>query len=270
MTLHVIRNDRPDDLHEFAEYLRDRGTSPGTVAAYTKDLRMFFDWRATLDIHGTEEVDLLSWVRSMRERGLGAATLRRRIATGRSWLRFQGQDKSMLNTYRCPPLPPARPHPLPDGAADLRRMLAVSRGPTRWAIALGGFAGLRIAETCSIAREDVNAGRRELKVKGKGEKVRHIPISSSLAAIMEEMPQEGRLVPIVPTVARRYITAAAKRAGIATDVSSHDLRATFATECYKATNDVMMVSRLLGHASVVTTQVYLGWDQEGMHRAVEF
>lgn len=142
-----------------------------------------------------------------------------------------------------------------------------------FAVALGGLAGLRVSETISLTRDDV-LGTGELRVKGKGEKTRRIPISSELARYLDKMPASGRLVAMSNAGARKAITTAAVNAGVTGHdggvVSSHDLRATFATALYRATRDIVLVQRLLGHSDVKTTQVYVGTDETASRAAVEF
>jgi site-specific recombinase XerD len=78
------------------------------------------------------------------------------------------------------------------------------------------------------------------------------------------------LIPLEDRNARALITGIARRSGIITTVSSHDLRATFATTVYDKTKNIRLVQSLLGHASVNTTMAYLGIDNDQARAAVEF
>ena len=78
------------------------------------------------------------------------------------------------------------------------------------------------------------------------------------------------LIPLEDRNARALVTSIGARAGIKGPVSSHDLRATFATELYNKTHNIRLVQTLLGHASVTTTQAYLGIDMHEGVKAVEF
>lgn len=260
----------------FEQSLTLRGRSRRTAEKYARTMELFAQWQATRgDI---DEADALAeWINIGRRAGLSPGTIRQRLATGRSWLDWRGLDRGPLTDYKVPPLPQAEPHPLPGGIVDVRRMLdAASTDQSRHAVALGGLAGLRVAETLTLTRDDVQArrGATVLVVRGKGERRREVPVSGELLRYLDEMPAAGRLVPMSNSGARRAITRAAEEAGVSGStgdgVSSHDLRATFATAVYERTRDIVLVQRLLGHSSVTTTQLYVSTSHEARVAAVEF
>lgn len=263
----------------YEQSLTLRGRGRRTVEKYGRTMTQFAQWqRALTTPDALDEADALAaWINEGRRGGLAAGTVRQRLAIARSWLDWRGLDRGPLADYKLPPLPQPSPHPLPDGVAAVRKMLAAARTTaSRHAIALGGLAGLRVSETIALTREDVEqrGGATVLNIRGKGERRRIVPVSGELAVLLEEMPATGRLVPLSNTGARVAITRTADEAGVTgstgAGVSSHDLRATFATEVYERTRDVILVQRLLGHASVTTTQVYISSSITEAQMAVEF
>lgn len=141
-------------------------------------------------------------------------------------------------------------------------------------IALCGLAGLRIHEALSVRASDLNVETMMLRVLGKGEKVRNVPISNelwgiiSLAVVESFCNDNAPLVELHERAARKAVTVCGQRARLSRSVSSHDLRATFATELYNKTLDIRIVQEILGHSSVETTQIYTGIAQKRMRDAI--
>lgn len=263
-------------LSSFEDHLLRRGRAASTARKYRASLESFARDITVGEALYSENVaeELAGWITTGRSNGLSAATIRHRVAVARSFCGWLGANTTPLDDYKLPPLKAPDPHPLPGGIPDVYRMIEASTGPVRHAIALGGLGGLRVSESISIGRSDVDSYARDLVVKGKGEKIRRVPISNSLQGFLNEMPKVGRLAPLSNSHARQLISDAAEAAKVVGStgegVSSHDLRATFATAVYQDTNDIVLVQRLLGHANVATTLTYIGTDQKAARRAVEF
>lgn len=261
-------------LDQFRMMLVDRGRSDRTAKIYSDQMRRMHMWRSTpAYAHGAEADDIARWINQGRESGDSAATTRQKLAAARAYLVWAGEDLGPLGDYKAPPLPAPAPHPLPGGMADVAKMIDHVAGGgwsdrpwLRHAIALGGYAGLRISESRSLKWGSVDFNRGELVVRGKGDKTRVVPMSDKLRVILTVVPERNSRDTLIcwgvsDSVVRKCISQVAYDVGL-NDVSSHDLRATFATELYRKTGDVVMVSKLLGHASIATTQAYLGFDQD--------
>lgn len=204
-------------------------------------------------------------------RTLSAKTTQRRLGTYRSFGKWAGVP--CLADYRAPTPPRAIPHPLPEGVAGVSAMVEAARSDQHKAlVALCGLQGLRVEEAITVRAADVDITNGILTVHGKGDKFRHIPLfpdaimafASALVAARENgLP----LVPITNRAARKAITRIGARAGISRPVSSHDLRATFATEAYNRSLDLRAVQELLGHSSSSTTELYTGVSMGKMRMA---
>lgn len=165
-------------------------------------------------------------------------------------------------------LPPVRvapgsPRPAPD-AAFLTAM-ARSDQTTRFMLAFERYAGLRRAEVCHLHSDDIGP---MLRVRGKGGKVRHVPLHPVLLEPLRGMPR-GFLFPgkvdghLSPDAVGRRVSRA-----LPDHWTGHTLRHRFATEAYGADCDIRAVQELLGHASVATTMIYTLMPSAALTRAV--
>lgn len=282
MTLAIpVEIDTTQVVADFAQSLRDRGLAELTCRIYPSHIGRFLTWcertiGTLLDV--PEPVFYATWINEARlEPNCGPSNIKQRLAAGRAFYVHLGRDIGALRTYKAPPIPEPDPTPLPGGMDDVRRMIAAAETMSEEvACALGGFAGLRVSETVSITWANVDLPGRELTVTGKGGKVRKVPIGNSLYPLLlmvrssQGLPgPERQVCELSYDAARGRITRIGHEARIAMPVvSSHDLRATFATALYERTHDILMVSKLLGHSSIATTQAYLGHNAKKTRSAV--
>lgn len=129
--------------------------------------------------------------------------------------------------------------------------------------------GLRVSELCAL-NADIDLTRDELSVRGKGEKVRVVFLSSAAKEAVrdylkarddmeEALFVDGRpkgLHRITPRDIQRHLKAYVARAGITNVVTPHTMRHAFATDLLSNGADIRSVQQLLGHASINTTQIY--------------
>ncbi len=145
--------------------------------------------------------------------------------------------------------------------------------------------GLRVSEVCGLLAQDINWNEQLIRVRGKGKKERQVPIGApALEAIRAywqklahppcgAMPvflaHPGRLKPMSPRVVqlrlKRYLAAA----GLDPHLTPHKLRHSYATHLLDAGADLRSVQELLGHAHLVTTQVYTHLTTERLKRAYD-
>lgn len=257
------------------KYLTSRGKSEHTVKAYTTDVRMFFG-EMSLDSVNLDDLEeyAATWLTKYR-RTIAAKTTSRRLTSMRTLGVCYGL--AILREYSAPT--PARgvPHPLPDGKKDLQRMLdAASNEDQRVLIALMGLCGLRVTEARSVGPKDFDVHAKTLRIRGKGDKERIVPLSKAAWSILcaavtkAWLEKKSTIVSYSDRSARECITRVAARAGVRRPVASHDLRATFATEAHNNTLNVRAVQELLGHASVEQTVLYTGVLDEQMRSAANF
>ncbi len=130
--------------------------------------------------------------------------------------------------------------------------------------------GMRKGEILNLRWKDINAN--ELIIKGKGDKVRSVPLNQEALRILEKQPRKNEYVFDVPNrsqqdLLRRTIIQVRKRSGV--DFHFHLLRHYFATSLIEKGVDFITVSSILGHSKLTTSLIYSHTDKERKHRAVE-
>jgi integrase/recombinase XerC len=145
--------------------------------------------------------------------------------------------------------------------------------------------GLRISELCGLLAADIDWHERLVRVRGKGKKERLIPIGEtaleSIRKHWESLPQQpGGASPVflcgpdkLKPISRRTLQLRLKKylaiAGLDPELTPHKLRHSYATHLLDAGADLRSVQELLGHAHLVTTQVYTHLTTERLKRAYD-
>lgn len=266
-----------DSIALYRDSLCARGRSAQTAKSYASDLKMFMLDMATVTIQA-ENFDPMAraWLQEWRGK-LNPKTTTRRMTSLKSFAKFAGWGE-VLDDYAAPTGGSPKPHPLPGGIEDVRRMAGVARNENERAlVAFCGLVGTRVSEALKVRPYDIDLDEMELRVFGKGEKIRYVPLSEeAFQLIQRAMLAAGlkgpgtTLITIEDRYARAVVTRMGERAGIRRRVSSHDLRATFATEVFNRTKNIRVVQDLLGHEDVSTTQLYVGVSNEEMRNSVIF
>jgi integrase/recombinase XerD len=134
--------------------------------------------------------------------------------------------------------------------------------------------GLRISELCNLTAKDILWQQRQLRFKGKGgpygkkSKVRVVPMSHRVRALMEHYFALEKAFPVKTRRAQDIVKAVANRAGLTKEVSPHVLRHTFATMALQKGISLPTVQKILGHDQLQTTAIYLNFTD--VHIQEEF
>jgi integrase/recombinase XerD len=256
-----------DDFIRHGIYLRN--WSPRTVRTYRQGLVVL---GSAISDGLPSKASLDSSVISMRDRGLtpgGINMYARTINSYLSWLREEGHVNERLR-IKLLPNPPKPYVTLSDG--DIRRLaMHTPKGWARirtWTLAMLLLdAGLRIAEALSLERDQVDLDALVLRVLGKGQKIRLVPISvEGRKALFRWLSRStGRYVfgtkrgrQWSHRNAYRDVTTFCRALGITTArVNPHAFRHCFAVSYIRNGGDLYRLSRILGHTSISTTQAYL-------------
>mgnify|MGYP005833059485 CR=1 FL=1 len=276
-------------LGRFLQYLSvERNASELTIKSYREDLTALIDYLA--EARGGRcprpaeitVMELRRYVGALHEAGYAPATIARRLASLRSFFRF-GQregwvDANPAKALRNPRKPRNLPHFL--SSQELARLLTAPPANTpmglrdRAILETMYSAGLRVSELVGLNESDVDLRAEILRVRGKGRKERLAPIGSFAARALRRWLAVRRLHPSQPAgpaapvfvnrFGRRLTTRSVARmlekhlrtAGLDRRTTPHSLRHSFATHLLDRGADIRSVQELLGHKSLVTTQIY--------------
>jgi integrase/recombinase XerD len=178
--------------------------------------------------------------------------------------------------------PPRRPERLPRylSEEEMHRLFeAVRDSPRDSAIVhVLAFAGLRVSEVCHLQIEDIEFETNILHVRsGKGDKDREVILEERTRAAIDRYLTDRtlagesslRLFAVGPVTVERIVRRAAGAAGIPRRVTPHMLRHTLATALLSRGCDIRYIQKLLGHASVATTQIYTHVDTQALRNAYQ-
>lgn len=292
--MRVQEEDQLDaEIGWFLDHLAgERAASPHTVAAYDRDLRQCSRWLHAYGVESFSEIDgdASAKVRSMLV-GYAPATIQRKLSSLRSIVKFLAR-RSGVSPDRLPSTGGFRkPKALPKALTE-DEMQRLAQAPDlgdpaglrdRAVIELLYGGGLRVSELVSLRIEDYSESESMLRVLGKREKVRLLPIPSGTHEFLRRYladarnalrkPHSGSLVflnfrgrSLSRSGVFRMLRKHAAAAGIAKDVGPHTLRHTYAVHLVKNGADLRSVQELLGHASIVTTEVYTHLDMETVRK----
>lgn len=283
----------------FAHHLAgERNRSAHTVRAYVADVVSLLDHATRMGVGepvGLELSVLRSWLARLRTAGAARTTLTRRGAAARTFCAWAHREGLLAVDVGQRLTSPAARRELPvvlraDQAADLLRPGASTEASAdplairdTLVLELLYATGVRVGELCGLDVADVDRSRRVARVLGKGAKERSVPYGLAAERALDAWlrharpalrrghsgealllgAQGGRLQ---PTVVRRIVAAAARRAG-APATSPHGLRHSVATHLLEGGADLRSVQELLGHASLSSTQIYTHVSVERLKRA---
>ncbi|MDE2511203.1 MAG: tyrosine recombinase XerD [Elusimicrobia bacterium] len=284
--------ERPPLLEEYTRYLSlERGLSPRTVTAYATDVGHFLAWanEEKIDPRSLSKSALDDFLWHEKERGLGAASLGRRVNALKSFFMYLAVEANLPENPAEHLKGPRMPKRLPKflSQRDAQRLLAAPNGVTyldvrdRAMLELLYAAGLRVSELVALKPEGVNLQEGWVRVLGKGAKERMVPVHpralSALKLYLSE--RERRFKAPAPELFLgrtgkklsreqfwRILRGLGKRAGL-NDVHPHLLRHTFATHLLAGGADLRSVQEMLGHADLSTTQIYTHLDSAALKSA---
>lgn len=168
-----------------------------------------------------------------------------------------------VGKMKAPKVPKRRPRPV--SADDVVAAMAYADDRTQLMVMLAALAGLRVSEIGKLRIADINYDRGEIDVRdGKGGTDRTVPLNPELGRALRRWPgRDGYVFGMTSTHVSRCIRELFVEMGI--EHRPHDLRAAFATEAAVQSNgNAVTVQKLLGHASMATSQRYLGWSPDAV------
>jgi site-specific recombinase XerD len=261
-----------------AEDMMIRNLAEATIDAYTYHVRKFADFiNKPLDQATCEDVRTFQ-LHLIQERKLAYSTFNQAVCA----LRFL-----YTHTIRVPwPVTMVpfgkRPKKLPTvlGRKEVDRLIQCTANLKHRTFLMTLYsAGLRFSEAAHLKIHDIDSARMQIRVaSGKGGKERLVPLSPRLLTELRIywlkykptdflFPGKKPGKPYSDTTIRKAMKQAAVKAGIRRRIYPHVLRHSYATGLLEAGVDLLTISKLLGHASFITTMVYLHCRREHLHSA---
>jgi len=284
----------PEELDGFLVHLDlELGLSRNTIEAYRRDLEDFGRHQSTrggAELSNVRREDVAAWLEHLAASGRARRTQARKCVAVRRFFRHLTQEGIIAADPTETIEPPKLGRPLPH-SIDLDAIVAMfdacARDRDRALIALLFGAGLRVSEVVSLRLEQLYPQDGFVRVVGKGDKERVVPIGPPVSVILERymagerpallrsrpsdflFPGRGGRGALSRQAVFLRVRALARKAGLPKDPSPHTLRHGFATSLVHGGADLRTVQALLGHADLRTTEVYTHLSQEHVRRAYD-
>ncbi|WP_129714151.1 site-specific tyrosine recombinase XerD [Pedobacter sp. SYP-B3415] len=286
-------------INGFRSYLQlERGLSANSIAAYLKDVQKLLSYLA---LEGKDPAaaeikldDLQGLLVMLYEMGMEASSQARIISGLKSFFHYLLLENAIENDPASLLEGPRLARKLPDtlGLEEINSMIATidasrpegMRNKVMLEVLYG--SGLRVSELTELKRSGLHTEIGFLKVTGKGNKERLVPMGSVASKLLDIYLREVRVHLAVQKGHEDYVflnrfgkrlsrisvfnlvKAAALKAGIRKTISPHTFRHSFATHLVEGGADLRAVQEMLGHASITTTEIYTHLDRNYLREVI--
>jgi len=270
-------------LAGFLSQLRqERRLSRHTADAYARDVRALLELAGTTPLAELQIHQIRRFVAQLHGRGLGGKSLARLLSAWRGFFKYLARDHGFIRNPCAGVRPPKSPKSLPKALSpdEATRLVSIA-GDDKLAVRDRAIfemfysSGLRLSELTSLKSGDVNCSDATVRVTGKGNKTRVVPVGShALKALKAWMMVRDSLVKqdeaalfvsqnggaITPRAIQQRLKTWSIKQGLPGNVHPHMLRHSFASHVLQSSGDLRAVQEMLGHSSISTTQVYTHLD----------
>jgi len=279
-------NDPRQDVDDYLTSLAvERRLSEHTIKAYRRDINKLFDFADTRGLmlwQGLTNHSVRLFSASLNANGLHAKSIQRILSAGRGLSQHLIQNKRLttnpFDDVRAPKAEKRLPKTL--SVDQITSLIEIDiNDPLSYrdkaAMELFYSSGLRLAELCSLDLHDLNLPDQMVRVTGKGNKMRDLPIGRQADKALREWLIQRNSLPlkdfdavfvsihgnrINPRSIQKRVKYWAAKQGIEISVSPHMLRHSFASHMLESSGELRAVQELLGHANISTTQIYTHLD----------
>jgi len=282
-------NQKKTYLEIFYDYLQyEKQYSPHTLSAYQRDLKQFSQWldqqksgfEKDACLTKVNDLNIRAWIAELHRKGMGGKSLQRKLSTLRGFYHFLLREKLVNKNPAIDIRAPKSPRNLPStlDVDSISRLLEI---PTDSVLALRDCAilelfyssGLRLSELASLNIDSIDLTESSLRVVGKANKMRILPIGKKAKEALEHWLKHrkanaGELALFTSNrgkrLSHRSIQLRVKhwqqKQGLEQHLHPHKLRHSFASHILESSGDLRAVQELLGHADISTTQIYTHLD----------
>ena len=265
-----------------AHLIRERRLSRHTADGYRHDVRVLMELTKETALQDLQVHQIRRFISLLHGRGLGGKSLGRMLSAWRGFFNFLARDHGFTRNPCTGVRPPKSPKSLPKALSpdEATRLVAVPQNDPlavrdRAMFELLYSSGLRLSELTSLTVDDLSFADATVRVIGKGNKTRVVPVGKhALQAIEVWLPMRNVLPrrngsalflnqrgeAISPRTVQARLKTWGVKQGLPGNVHPHMLRHSFASHVLQSSGDLRAVQEMLGHASISTTQVYTHLD----------
>lgn len=273
----------------------EKGLAANSLDAYTRDLRHLEQF-AVANCNGQlpDAQELLAYQDSLYRQGMGSRSIARHLSTIRNLYAFLVREGKISEDPASVLPSPKQPRKIPR-YLNAQQVDQLSNSPDlnkpagmrdRAMLSLLYASGLRVSELCAVQVSDVNLDLGLIRVIGKGNKERMVPMGVETAGVIRQYLAEGRPEALQGRASRYlFVTSRGgkltrqafwkalgkygRQSGIFSGLSPHVLRHTFATHLLEGGADLRSLQMMLGHADISTTQIYTHVARTRLRAAVD-
>lgn len=293
--------EHPAITKSFSNYLiLEKGLSKNTVSAYASDINFFLDHLKTKqlgDYSALKRDDILTYLESCSEQSMESASIARKLVSIKVFFKYLFTERLILSDITDVMNSPKLWRILPDflSSKEIDKMLDVFPSNAKEALTIRNRAiievlyscGLRVSEAVNLQLHDMKFDDGVIRITGKGEKQRIVPIGAPAERIISKYMEHARpellkdktnQPKVFLSVNGRALTRAriwgvvknaAKLAGIKKNIYPHTLRHSFASHLLENGADLRVIQEMLGHADISTTQIYTHVDQNRLRNVIK-
>lgn len=268
-------------ISDYLNYLEvERALSPNTIEAYRRDIFAFFEYALkTYNIENIEDIrrtHLSAYNRFLAQNGISPSSIVRKTASIKGFFRYLCLNDELKKNPALALSAPKIAKKLPKviSVKEIEKLLATHLNIMQKALFELFYAtGLRVSELVNLEIKNTNLKSGMIKTLGKGSKERIVPIGTKAKAALKNYFKEREIIllkngrenekyvflkPDGTKISRQYVYKFIHTLGkkIEKDISPHTIRHSFATHLLERGADLRVVQELLGHSSIVTTQLY--------------
>lgn len=300
MTANELPSEMKRNLHAFMQYVRlEKGLSDTTSQAYQSDVLRYSEHIVSYGFESysaASRKDLRRFFEALSDAGLTGSSRRRYLSSIKHFYRFLVASRLCETDITASMEVPATKKKLPDALSvqEMQTLLTVvapladgAVPPTPYELRDRALletmyaCGLRVSEVITLRQQDILRDAELIRVIGKGNKERIIPIGRIALSWIDRYQQSARAQLMTKTASTddvlflskrgrglsrmsvwNLIQVASTRAGLEKHVHPHMFRHSFATHLLEGGADLRAVQEMLGHADIGTTQIYTHIDRE--------
>ncbi|RQP12806.1 MAG: site-specific tyrosine recombinase XerD [Chryseobacterium sp.] len=289
-----------EKIEDFSKYLKyERNFSDNTLDAYVRDLSKLQSFaEESLDGTGVPDKityqDLQEFMYRQAKEHVSERTQARRVSSIKAFFKFMTEEETRIDNPAALLESPKVGLYLPDTLTEeeIEKLIAAVDLSTdngqrnRCIIEVLYGCGLRVSELVDLTISDFNFDEGYVRIKGKGDKVRIVPVATFTSDIINCFMKEtrgnfnpskkyadhlflnSRGTSLSRVMVFLIIKELAEKAGIHKKISPHTFRHSFATHLLKNGADLRYIQEMLGHSSITTTEIYAKVDNDDLRTAI--